>query len=93
MAGTLSARLKRAVGQLAGWCALRLPGRDARRRARESEERLRLALDAAGMAIWEMDAETGAMWWSAQAGRLFGFPASGPPKSGMITSVLVLEVW
>jgi PAS domain S-box-containing protein len=26
------------------------------------------------MAIWEMDAETGAMWWSAQAGRLFGMP-------------------
>jgi PAS domain S-box-containing protein len=39
---------------------------------RESEERLRLALDAAGMAIWEMDAETGLMWWSAPAGRLFG---------------------
>jgi PAS domain S-box-containing protein len=28
------------------------------------------------MAIWEMDAETGAMWWSAQAGRLFGAPDS-----------------
>jgi PAS domain S-box-containing protein len=26
------------------------------------------------MAIWEMDAETEEMWWSAQAGRLFGAP-------------------
>jgi PAS domain S-box-containing protein len=26
------------------------------------------------MAIWELDTETGAMWWSAQARRLFGFP-------------------
>ena len=49
-----------------------VPGRGARRRALESEERLRLALDAAGMAIWEMDAETGAMWWSTEAARLFG---------------------
>jgi PAS domain S-box-containing protein len=28
------------------------------------------------MAIWEMDAETGGMWWSDEAGRLFG--VSGP---------------
>ena len=49
-----------------------LPGGDAREQVRESEARLTLALDAAGMAIWEMDAETGVLWWSSQAGRLFG---------------------
>ncbi len=58
----------------ARWLAARIPGGDARRRASESEERLGLALDAAGMAIWELDTETGAMWWSAQARRLFGLP-------------------
>ncbi|MGD8898072.1 MAG: PAS domain S-box protein, partial [Acidobacteriota bacterium] len=65
-------RLGGAWFRLTGWLGRWIPGREARRRARESDERLRLALDAAGMAIWEMDAETGAMWWSAQAGRLFG---------------------
>jgi PAS domain S-box-containing protein len=62
-------------GPLAALAALlgRLrPGRDAEARARRSEERLSLALGAGEMAIWEMDAETGAMWWSEQAGRLFG---------------------
>jgi len=59
---------------VARWCAAWIPGGDARRRASESEERLRLALDAAGMAIWELDNETGATWWSAQARQLFGLP-------------------
>ena len=67
-------RLAGARSRLAEWLARWIPGREARRRARQSDERLRLALDAAGMAIWEMDAETGAMWWSAQAGGVFGMP-------------------
>lgn len=49
-----------------------LSGSDAREQVRESEARLTLALDAAGMAIWEMDAETGAIWRSSQAARLLG---------------------
>jgi PAS domain S-box-containing protein len=50
---------------------LPLPGREAERRAEESEARLGLALDAAGMAIFEMDMETGGLWWSEQTRRLF----------------------
>ena len=60
------------VSTLVGGLRRRLPGHEAERRALQSEERLSLALGASGMAIWEMDAETGAMWWSAEASRLFG---------------------
>ncbi len=68
----LTGRLRTARAAALDWLSFCWPGRNARRRALESEERLRLALEAAGMAIWEMDAETGDMWWSDQAGRLFG---------------------
>ena len=65
-----------------------LSGREAERRALVSEQRLSLALDAAGMAIWEMDAETGAMWWSEQAGRLFGAPGGGTGGHARLPHVL-----
>jgi len=64
----LARALRRAGGAVAGL----VPGHATRRRAERSEQRLALALDAAGMAIWEMDVETGAMWWSEQAAVLFG---------------------
>jgi PAS domain S-box-containing protein len=63
-------------------------GREAEHRARRSEERLTLALDAGGMAIWEMNAETGAMWWSEQAGRLFGVGAGLPAVPARLNHVL-----
>jgi diguanylate cyclase (GGDEF)-like protein/PAS domain S-box-containing protein len=48
----------------------------ARKRAewalREGEERLRLALDAAGMATWDWDLGEDTITWSAGAGALFG---------------------
>ncbi|HEX6899669.1 MAG TPA: ATP-binding protein [Thermoanaerobaculia bacterium] len=44
-------------------------GRDL---ARESEERLRLALDAGRMGTWEWDLLTGGLSWSAGMERLFG---------------------
>jgi PAS domain S-box-containing protein len=50
----------------------RLAGRAAEERARTSEQRLDLALEASAMAIWELDPDTGAMWWSADAERLIG---------------------
>lgn len=75
-----------------GWLArgLRWPlsGREAEHRARRSEERLSLALDAGGMAIWEMDADTGVMWWSEQAGRIFGAGAGLPAGPARLTHVL-----
>ncbi len=65
-----------------------LGGGDDRRRAARSEERLALALEAAGLAIWEMDAETGAMWWSEQAGRLLGIPEQAPNGSARLAHVV-----
>jgi PAS domain S-box-containing protein len=79
--------------RLRGWLARSLrwprPGREAEYRARRSEERLSLALDAGGMAIWEMDAETGDTWWSEQAGRLFG--ADTGPLAGRVRLTHVLR--
>ncbi|MDR3435819.1 EAL domain-containing protein [Telmatospirillum sp.] len=40
----------------------------------ESEERLRLALDAAEMGSWELDPETGCLLPAGQAERILGFP-------------------
>lgn len=39
---------------------------------RSSEERLRLALDAASMGMWEQDLSAGTIAWSPQMGELFG---------------------
>jgi two-component system, LuxR family, sensor kinase FixL len=88
----MSAGLLRRAARLAG-SALRdlrrrLPRHAAERRALQSEERLSLALGAAGMAIWEMDAETGAMWWSAEAGRLFGAGRGLPEGQPRLPHVL-----
>lgn len=56
-----------------------------RRRAeealRESEGRLRLARDAAGIGAWERDLATGEAIWSEQQYRLFGLPPEGPPPT------------
>jgi PAS domain S-box-containing protein len=76
---------------LAGALRRLLPGREAERRAERSEQRLSLALQATGMAIWEMDAETGALWWSEEAGRLLGGPAgapSGRPRMAHVVQLL-----
>jgi PAS domain S-box-containing protein len=70
-----AAALRRTVAEITG----RLPGRAAEERARTSEERLALALEASGMAIWEMDPDGSHLWWSAEAGRLFG---TGPFSAG-----------
>ncbi len=42
---------------------------------RESEERLTMALEAAGAGAWSMDAQSGQVWVSSTERRLFGFPA------------------
>jgi len=48
---------------------------------RESEGRLRLAQDAAGIGAWERDLITGKANWSEQQFRLFGLPPGGPPPT------------
>ena len=82
-------RAARFVGSIVGSLRRSLPGHEAERRALQSEERLSLALGAAGMAIWEMDAETGAMWWSAEASLLFG--AGGGTLDGQPRLTHVLQ--
>jgi len=45
----------------------------------ESEERLRLAVEAGKMAIWEVDLETGIVTNTPELNILFGFPADARP--------------
>ena len=47
---------------------------------RDSESRLRLALDAAKMAAWEYDVITDTTTFSPELGRLFGFPERTTPS-------------
>ncbi|WP_445503209.1 sensor histidine kinase [Microvirga sp. G4-2] len=47
----------------------------------ESEARLRLAIDAGRMAIWETDAATNTITTSPELNRLFGFPPDVFPSS------------
>jgi two-component system sensor kinase FixL len=81
-------RARRSLRSVAGALRWLRPGWAAEWRARQSEERLSLALDAGGMAIWEMDAETGVLWWSEQAGRLFGARLGRPPRRARLPHVL-----
>lgn len=48
---------------------------------RESEERVRMALDAGRMGTWRFDLESGRQQWSEQQFRLFGLDANGPPPT------------
>jgi len=45
----------------------------------ESEERLRLAIEAGRMAVWEVDLETGNVTNSSELNLLFGFPVDAKP--------------
>jgi len=46
----------------------------AHRGVRENEERLRMAMDVAQIAAWELDVASGRMTWSTDPETLFGFP-------------------
>ena len=55
----------------------------AERALRESEQRLRLALDAADMGIWEWDVSAGTYQWNDQTYRMLGYePQSFVPDYG-----------
>jgi PAS domain S-box-containing protein len=57
-----------------------------------SEERLRLAQEAAGLGLWERDVVTGAAIWSAEQFRLTGFdPAAGPPSRAEFQARILAE--
>lgn len=46
----------------------------AHRGVKENEERLRMAVDVAQIAAWELDVQSGRMTWSTDPEALFGFP-------------------
>ncbi len=58
---------------------LRLQAEASERRYRTSEQRLRLALEAAGLGTWEHDLATGVFTWSPGTERLFGQAAEQQP--------------
>lgn len=60
---------------------LRLGAEASEQRYRTSEQRLRLALEAAGLGTWEHDLATGALSWSPGTERLFGQAAEQQPHS------------
>jgi PAS domain S-box-containing protein len=51
-----------------------------RRALATSEERLRLAIDAADMAVWDLNPETGEVCHSPDLNRLLGFPEDARPS-------------
>lgn len=52
-----------------------------RRGLASSEERLRLAVDAAQMAVWDLDIETDVVAHSPDLNRMLGFPADARPTA------------
>lgn len=60
-----------------------------RQQIKESEERLRLALEAAQMGVWDWDIATDTVAWSEHMGPGFGLPAGASPRtlSGFLSLV------
>ncbi|WP_411976482.1 sensor histidine kinase [Sulfitobacter faviae] len=54
---------------------------EMRRALAESEARLRIALDAAQMAVWEIDLESDIVTSSVELNRLYGFPDDAKPAA------------
>jgi PAS domain S-box-containing protein len=59
----------------------RLAAEASEARDRVNEERLRLALDAAGLGTWEYDFHSHSLSWSAGTERVFGRPDGDRPQS------------
>jgi PAS domain S-box-containing protein/putative nucleotidyltransferase with HDIG domain len=99
------ARLAPAVQRELREAEMRRERRRARVSLRESEERLRLALDAAGMGTWDMNAQTLAVTWSGKVDELFGmrsgefartyeaYLALMPDADRVVVRQLVAEFW
>ena len=60
--------------------------RAAERRLAESEERLTLAADAAGLGAYEIDLRAGEVWWDARVRTLHGLPDA--PETAPLTDAL-----
>lgn len=80
---------QREDGSIAGFYVLASDFTDIRQSQTalaESEARLRLAIDAGRMAIWEMDIVTNTIKPSPELNRLLGFPLGASPSSEEIRS-------
>jgi PAS domain-containing protein len=64
------------------WDAVERPRAEAARRT--SEGRLRLAVDAGRMAVWEHDSTTDTITTTPELNRLFGYPADARPTAAEI---------
>jgi PAS domain S-box-containing protein len=70
------------AGEIEEWIGLNLDITDrleAERAARDSDRRLRLALEAGRMGTWEYDLVTGVVHWSPQIERMHGLPEGSFP--------------
>ncbi len=58
--------------------ARRAPTRSEVERLRASEERLRVAIETAGVGVWDYDPQTGDLVWNLRCRELFGVPPDAP---------------
>jgi PAS domain S-box-containing protein len=72
--------MMRAIGDQIGQFIDRKQGQEA---VRESEERLRFALEAARTWTWDVNLETGDARWSENAGEILGFAPGTSPAEGL----------
>lgn len=78
-------QLVQTAAHLAG---IAIERRRAEDRLRQSEERLRLALDSANMGCWEWHVATGELIWAARTRELFGVDADRPVTFDVFVSCL-----
>src|SRR3546814_15049410 len=62
--------------------------KDAARALRESEDRLRLAVEATGLGTWDYGLSTGTLKWSDRCKAMFGLP----PETDMSYQLFVDQV-